>query len=261
MNAIKALIVLSISLLSLSLQAQIYSWVDEQGNRIYSEQKPAAGQDSTTVQDSGTANYFQPQPSTQTTQSPGKDQKPENLSLQSSHSKADSRSGTEDQMTEPYCQEIYQLPCDRVVNWKKYALDDCGNDDRCEDAGFLERKYKPLPIADIQRRANSAGARRNAQERKLMKYLRNKYSDQCENQIEAYCLRKPDSRACEVTMIQVCEDDRTLEEMLARYNNLSPAQKTRVLALADEMSPTIDWEQATRIFGDIIELIALGAGV
>ena len=261
MNTIRAFILLSISLLSLSLQAQIYSWVDEQGNRIYSDQKPAAGQDATTVNDSGTVNYFQPQPSQQPIQRPVTKQQTESLSLQSNHSKADSSSGTEKLMTEPYCQEIYQLPCDRVLNWKKYALADCDNDDRCEDPGFLERKYKPLPVAEIQRRANSAGARRNAQERKLMKYLRNKYSDQCENQIEAYCRRKPDSRACEVTMIQVCEDDRTLEEMLARYNNLSPAQKRRVLALADEMSPTIDWEQATRILGDIIELIALGAGV
>jgi hypothetical protein len=260
MNTIKALIVLSISLLSLSLQAQIYSWVDEQGNRMYSDQKPAAGQDSTTVQDSGTANYFKPQYSEETTRSPSK-QQTQSQSKQSRQSKSENNSRTEDVMTEPYCQEIYQLPCDRVVNWEKYAIADCDNDDRCEDPGFLERKYKPLPIADIQRRANSAGARRNAQERELMKYLRNKYSDQCENQIEAYCRRKPDSRACQVTMIQVCEDDRTLEEMLARYNNLSPAQKRRVLAMADEMSPTIDWEQASRILGDIIELIALSAGV
>jgi hypothetical protein len=260
MNTIRAFVLLSICLLSLSLQAQIYSWVDEQGNRMYSDQKPASGQDSTTVKDSGTANYFEPLSSDETTPSPTK-QQTESHSLQSSHSNAESSPGAENVMTEQYCQEIYQLPCDRVVNWEKYALADCDNDDRCEDSGFLERKYKPLAIADIQRRANSAGARRNAQERKLMKYLRNKYSDQCENQVEAYCSRKPDSRACDVTMIQVCEDDRTLEEMLARYNNLSPTQKRRVLAMADEMSPMVDWEQASRILGDIVELIALGAGV
>ena len=261
MNTIRALILLSISLLSLSLQAQIYSWVDEQGNRMYSDQKPASGQDSTTVQNSGTVNYFQPQPSQQRKSNPATEQPAQSLSLQSSQSIANNSAGSSEEMTEADCQEIYQLPCDRVVNWEKYALEDCDNDDRCEDSGFLERKYKPLPIADIQSRANSAGARRNAQERKLMKYLRNKYSDQCENQVEAYCSRKPDSRACDVTMIQVCEDDRTLEQMLARYNNLSPAQKRRVLAMADEMSPTIDWEQANRILGDIIELIALSAGV
>lgn len=261
MNAIKAFLLLSISLLSLNLPAEIYSWVDEQGNRMYSDQKPAAGQESTIVQDSGTANYFKPQPSQKITSNPATEQQTESHALLSSQSIDDSSSDSEKAMTEPYCQETYQLPCDRVVNWEEYAIADCDNDDRCEDPGFLERKYKPLPIAEIQRRANSAGARRNAQERKLMKYLRNKYSDQCENQIEAYCRRKPDSRACELTMIQVCEDDRTLEEMLARYNNLSPTQKRRVLALADEMSPAVDWEQATRILGDIIELIALGAGI
>ena len=51
----------------------------------------------------------------------------------------------------------------------------------------------------------------------------------------------------------------SLEQMLALYDNLSPAQKKRVLAMADEMSPSIDWQQATRILSDIIQLIALGA--
>ncbi len=260
MNTIRALTALSLSLLCLTLQAQIYSWVDEQGNRIYSDQKPASGQVSTTVQDSGTANYFKPL-STQKKTPSSDEQQTQNDGPQPNDGPTQGTSEAGGVMTEPFCQEVYQLPCDRIVNWKEYALDKCGSDDRCEDEGFLERKYKPLPIAEILNRANSAGARRNAQERKLMQYLRNKYSDQCENQIKAYCLRKPDRRACEITMIQVCEDDRTLEEMLARYNNLSPAQKRRVLALADEMSPTVDWEQAGRILGDIVELIALGAGV
>lgn len=261
MNATRVLFLLSLSLLSLTLQAEIYSWVDEQGNRIYSDQKPGSEHNSTTVNSSGSVNYYQPQTRDKNTADNKPAEVKETISVQSTQTSARDEAQDDGVMTEEKCQEIYGLSCDRVFNWKTYALEKCGSDDRCEDAGFLERKYKPLAIAELQRRANLAGARRNSQEKKLIKFLRNKYSDQCDNQVKAYCRRKPNSKACDAVMIQVCEDDRSLEEMLARYDDLTPIQKQRVLALADELEPSIDWQQATRLLGDIVELIALGAGV
>ena len=120
------------------------------------------------------------------------------------------------------------------------------------DARILERSF-------LVEAAEGNTRRTIALAKKLVKYLKLKYTDQCEDQVTAYCDRMADSRSCKNTMMQTCEDDRSLEQMLALYDNLSPAQKKRVLAMADEMSPSIDWQQATRILSDIIQLIALGA--
>jgi hypothetical protein len=62
-------------------------------------------------------------------------------------------------------------------------------------------------------------------------------------------------------MIRSCKDERSLEEMLARYNNLSPSQRNRVLAVADELSPVMDWEKANKILSDLVDLIVAGAAI
>lgn len=256
MNITRILIFLSVSLASFSLEAEIYSWTDEQGNRIYSDKNPGSSQAATTVQENNSVNYYQPDAAL--TKSKTSAENTPAVILDSAQASSKENISEEVTMTEGDCEKTYGLPCDRIVNWKDYALSACNNDDRCDDEDFLERKYKPLPIAEIQKRANNAGARRNAQEKKLVKYLKLKYTDQCEDQVTAYCDRMADSRSCKNTMMQTCEDDRSLEQMLALYDNLSPTQKKRVLAMADEMSPSIDWQQATRILSDIIQLIALG---
>lgn len=70
---------------------------------------------------------------------------------------------------ETECQEIYGMSCDRVNNWRKYAEIACKErkqEKNCEDASYLETKYKPRTLEKIRRSA-ATGARKRKKEEKM----------------------------------------------------------------------------------------------
>ncbi len=236
-------------LVAATARAEIYRWTDAQGNTVYSDQKTS--EDAASAEpDSDKVNYYSP-PVKKSASPPAGE--PETLAtLEAVETPAETHEGeakgdTDDALTEAECQEEYGRSCDEVVNWKEKALEDCGDDPRCDDPEYLERKYRPRTRDELLAIARRAAIRNGNAEDDIARFLRRKYSNYCDNQAEAYCQQQR-SRQCRQQMRQQCEDPRGLEEVLARYDNLSPAEKQRVIKKAKEMAlasgkDSLDWDQ------------------
>ena len=212
--------------IDISASAEIYTWKDTDGNSIYTDQQPTANAKPSNPRN--TVNYYAAPTATAPTQSTTASEQLATLT-------ADTDDDNEPLLTEEECQQNYRLNCDRVTHWLKYALEDCVNDQRCDDPDFLERKYRPRSMEEMQKIANRAAIRNNLQDKKIAFFLRKKYTNYCDNQAAVYCNNKSSSQ-CEATMLSYCKDPRGLKEIFAKYDNLTLQEKQQIIAKAKTLA-------------------------
>jgi hypothetical protein len=242
--------VISCLLLTSAAQAEIYSWQDAAGNTQYSDQKPSA--DAKPDTSSQSANYYQPtkvKPAIKATASllPA--------TLDELSAEEDVTDG-QPQLTEQQCQQNYNRSCEQVTNWQTYAKQRCGSDERCKDADFLERKYRPRSNDELREIALRAAVRNNNQQQKIALFLTKKYTNYCENQAEMLCRNKLASN-CEATMQAYCEDPRDLNDIFRKYDNLSAIEKQAIISKAKQLATAsgdqqLDYEQ---VLASLIEIL------
>ena len=243
----RAVITAFLSTLAIGSQpgwSEIYSWTDAEGNRVYSDKNPE-GQ--AKHEPGSKINYYQPESTpkkSSKTLSNAKHQKIEvNSSLDGNTPESDADDVADidpankpvDELSEQECQSLYGLSCDRVVNWRAYAVETCGDDKRCTDEAFLERKYKPVPTAQLRKLAQRNAARKNRQVASIELFLRQRYTDYCKIREQQLCNQattEQKQNTCKKIIKDGCEKDTDIEDILAQYHNLTPAEKQALVAKA-----------------------------
>lgn len=218
------------SLVPLSASAEVYRWTDEAGNVVYSDTKPSATAQPNNSEN--TVNFYSPKHDAKELQAARQiESKPQVIESITNNEEADETSESSRQD----CMAVYGLSCDRVDNWLKYAKEDCGgNDERCEDDAYLDKKYRPRTLAELQTIARQAAIRNNSLERKIDDFLTKKYTNYCANQAELYCRTQRDS-SCAQRMTSICQDPRDLDDVFSKYGNLSQIEKQQIIAKAKTM--------------------------
>lgn len=245
-----------------SSQAEIYSWVNADGERVYSDQKPANDSDATPIESKSSVNYYNAPPAA-STPPPTVHSKPKTSKSKSSSAKAaNSERELSDselqqlpptEMTEQQCQQVYGQDCDPVVNWRKYALEACDHDSRCEDDDFLARKYQPLTLEQQLKNANRSGSRNNSQQRKIANFLRKKYTAFCAQQAAQYCIATTDS-SCQQRLQSGCREPRSLKQFMMQ-NNLNPKEREQVIAQAKELVALKNQREIEQGIANLVEMI------
>lgn len=230
-----ALALLLATSLSSAAHADIYRWQGDDGSTVYSDQKASADAE-TTAPDSGRVNYYT---------SPKKPSQPALPKLEAVEDAyfiepVDRRDqADEPALTEAQCQELYGLNCDRVINWRKYALEACGNDPRCQDPAFLDRKYRPRTKDEMLSVARRAGIRKNNAEDDINEYLRREFTNFCANSAASYCEQKKFGNRvseCKRQMENQCHSPHNIAEMLAQYDHLTEREKKQIIREARQMA-------------------------
>lgn len=225
---LKQLATITCLVLSAPLVADIYSWTDADGTRIYSDQKPsetAQPTASTPAINYYTASKIKPDPAYE---SPTGN---EQLSTLTALSEAED----ETELNEQQCQQQYSRSCDEIINWQDYASQACGDDPRCQDSEFLERKYRPRSNEELREIALRAAIRNNNHDDKIALFLTKKYTNYCENQAAMLCSNKL-SKNCRATMQHYCEDPRDLNDIFRRYDNLTTLEKQAIINKAKTLA-------------------------
>jgi hypothetical protein len=241
---------------SQTVNAEIYSWIDDNGTRIYTDQNPDGTQDKQIELDKNSVNYV-PAPSTP---KPAILPKVTTPNIMAAESKADAMADS-DTMTEDQCQKTYRLSCDDVLNWQQHAMEQCQNDSRCSDPAFLERKYKPVPIADQLALAQRNAARRNRQQEKIELFIRQRYSDYCAVRQQQVCDTKNSDKEeqCKRQVEQFCSQDGDLDDILAKYDDLTPVQKQRYYQQAKQLQSQQRWQDLEHLLENLFDSLLLGS--
>ena len=239
-------------------QAEVYSWTDASGNTVYSDRK-TSGKASVTKPNGNPVNYYSAPKPTGTKPPVPSDSRDVTKKTGDKLDKLEAVDGNSNDpatFTEAQCQQNYQLSCDRVVNWKQYAREACGDEDRCKDPDYLDRKYRPRTVDELREVARRAAVRNNRTNDDIALFLKKKYSNYCENQAAMSCKRQRRSN-CVDRVIAYCQDPRSLEMILAKYHNLTPDQKRNIIARAKAMataggSNELNYEQMISSLIDIL---------
>lgn len=235
MKPTSKLLPLLILLVATPLRAEIYQWKGEDGNTVYSDQK-TSHEAVDASPGAGRVNYY-PAPSSPAVESLPKLEAVEDVYFVQP---TDTQKQEQAKLTEEQCQEIYGLDCDRVLNWHKYALEACGNDSRCEDEAYLDRKYRPRTKAEINMVARRAGIRKNNAKDDIRFFLQRKYTNFCANQTVAYCQSRyktqSAARQCVKQLEANCRESRGIDDILEQYNQLSLAERKKILQEAKAMT-------------------------
>ena len=239
--------------------ADIYSWIDEQGNRIYSDQNPAGHSKDQLINSKQPLNVYQPpRKPTATTRAVATASNDSASSL-----KAEDKPYNTQKKDEKDCQQTYGLSCDRVNNWQQYARDACGDDPRCDDSDFLARKYKPVPLADIRRLAQRNASRRNNDKEDIELFIRQRYSDYCEQRRQQLCKAGGSfaSRSrCEQQLAD-CSQNKSLNDILAQHHYLTPLEKQRYVDLAKQYQDQQRWQKLKQLLQKLAEAALIPAAL
>lgn len=228
-----------IASLATSGHAEVYQWQGEDGSTVYSDQKVSPDARSSAPAANTMNTWSSSQPATGTSI----DALPQLEVVEEAYFSAtpDPKTGTTDdtstqQLTEAECQALYGLSCDRVNNWKDYALEACGTDERCSDPAYLDRKYRPRLLSELNAVARRAGIRKNNAIDDINLYLKKKYTNFCPNQAQRYCLNHFQNNSgyalCTDKFIAGCTDSRELDEVLADYRQLTPREQKQIVEKA-----------------------------
>lgn len=225
-------LILSPLVLIFPAHAQIYSWTNEAGNTVYSDQQ--SSEQARPSQPSSPVNYYKAKNTT--AHQPQSTSPAEEMAVLNTETELEtSAESASKEPSEKQCQLRYQLSCEQVNNWKRYAIEACGNDSRCQDEAYLDRKYRPRTQDELLTIARRAGARNNMMEKKITEFLTTKYTSYCDNQAAMYCHNKTGSQ-CGQTILAYCKDPRGLQDIFQRYDNLSVSEKKQILATAKSMA-------------------------
>lgn len=238
--------------LSSTVHAEIYSWVDDHGNTAYSDQQSGDTQSkSIDKQHKSAVNYYQAQRPIMPILEVVEEEQP--IFAVEATNKFKGQQWDEDE-----CQKIYALDCDAVYNWRHHAIEACGSDERCEDEGFLTRKYKPLTLEEKHQLTLRSSARHNREDREIRQFLMRKYTPYCTQQAARYCQYQHQSGGCISQMEAACQDPRSLGQLLAQYN-LSPHEKQKIIGKAKTLLALQQEKDINETINTIIDLIKLQA--
>jgi len=235
-----------------AVDADIYRSTDAKGTTVFSDQKPTI--DATPEPAQAPSNAYSPvvklnktserspaQPTAEFDKTPaGNLVKTHAIKYLPSTAADGEPSAGSDKATEPVdeswtdaeCQQYYDQPCERIVQWKKYAAAACGSDSRCSDEQYLARKYQPVSLQRLQQVARAAAIRSNRQNDEISQFLRRKYTDYCASQSAISCAGNP----CQQNVLDACNDPRSLEQLFAHYQGLTPIEKRNIIAQAKALS-------------------------
>lgn len=249
------LLLTGLLLLASIASADIYRWSDDEGNVRYSDQKPT--ENAQPVTPSGAINSYRPAPA-----AAGK-KPPETATLstlsaateQTPPATAASSDGLAP-LTEQQCQQDYNRSCEEISNWREAAEQRCGDDPRCADEDFLERKYRPRSNEELRQIALRAAIRNNRHDKKIALFLTKKYTSYCQDQAALLCKNKLSNR-CVATMRYYCEDPRDLQDIFNQYDNLNANEKRAIINKAKSLAmangnSTLDYEQ---MLASLIEIL------
>lgn len=240
-------ITLLIGLFSPFCQSEMYSWINESGERIYSDQKPSDDKQAKQLTPNKSVNYYN---AAITKKSPITQPRSEKQSIQILDQGTQSKEPSGP--TESDCQQIYGLDCNTALNWRKDAIESCGDDPRCEDEDFLARKYQPLTLEQRKKNISRTAARRNRQEREISQFLLHKYTDYCQRQAAQHCT----SNHCKTTMLSNCQESRSLSSLLAKYS-LSVNERKAIIKKAKQLSALDTQKDIDQLISNIIDLLKL----
>ena len=242
------------------VNAEIYSWIDEHGNTIYSDQKPSAQAKPT--KPSASVNYYTAKPVNNKQQAQPRPSSPLSILSAEQEAEADAGAGETDEpaLTEEQCQRQYRRSCDEVINWLQYARQACGDDPRCDDEDFLDRKYRPRTNEELVAIANRAAVRNKMIDKEIEQFLTKKYSNYCQNHAAAVCQKKR-GKNCVKQVISYCKDPRSLKDIFQRYDNLSLFEKRQIIDKAKKMSLANGDEKLDieKILGNLLEILVTQA--
>lgn len=252
---------LSLLLCPSMASAEIYSWTDESGNTVYSDQKTSSKAKQTAP--SSRVNYFKPVAPNQTLNSEAvKTQSPQPQLLNSEQVTSEQDTSTrEAALTEQECLQRYKKSCNEVTNWQQKAKADCGNAPRCSDAEYLDRKYRPRTTEEVLAIAHRAANRNNRMDDDISRFLNKKYTSVCENQAQTYCANQR-SKQCLSQLKTACSDPRSLKDVFQRYDELSVVEKQQIIEEAKKMAlanggSTLDYNKVLNSLIDILVSQAL----
>lgn len=233
--------------------AEVYSWVDDSGNTVFSDQKPSKGQNKPVAnKPSSTVNYYQPQRPVMPVLEVVKEPSDAAFSVETTD-KNDKK-----QWDEKECQKVYGLDCDAVYNWHQQAVEACGRDKRCKDEGFLSRKYQPLTLEEKHKRTLRSSARNNRDDREIRQFLMRKYTPYCKQQAKQYCDYQRQGGGCFDKMENACQDPRSLSQLLTQYN-LTVQEKKLIIDKAKSLIALQQQKEINETISSIIDLIKLQA--
>lgn len=178
--------------------------------------------------------------------------------------------------------------------WRDKAHAVCAPRDgqRCDDDDFLLEHYSPAVLAtrDVARRAAVRG---NREEQRATRELLLQYSGLCEArsakfcannpgtcslqlaqscqslkqranyckaQTRQYCAEQRNRAACNEVLLKQCPSAKpeNIDQLLARYDDLTPVQKQRIKQLAKQLKETKDESLVGGLISNLMGLLGLG---
>jgi hypothetical protein len=177
--------------------------------------------------------------------------------------------------------------------WLENARAACASDygdERCDDQHFLQQEYAPETILSTQEIARRAAVRKNRAEKKAFQEVMLKYTGLCDLKPEQYCTSKNKAScitqlqqscavirqqvaACEQQTVQYCaqhpgkskciaamknqcdREDQSIDEILAKYPELSPNQKAKVKQVAAELEKNSDKSVYSALASTFLQLL------
>lgn len=181
-------------------------------------------------------------------------------------------------------------------DWLAEARTSCAadyDDARCADQGFLQQEYAPETIAASREVARKAATRKNRAETRAMRDVLVKHTglcDQkpaqycppnnlaacaqqlqqtcstikrqaamCEAQTARYCSQHRGGEKCMAMMEGQCDDkDQSLDQILAKYPELSPSQKAKLKQIAQQLEQNKDRALLSELASNFLTLLGYG---
>jgi hypothetical protein len=183
--------------------------------------------------------------------------------------------------------------------WLEPARASCAadyGDERCRDQGFLQQEYAPETIAATREVARKAAVRRNRAESRAMREVLMQHTglcdqkpaqfcppgnlaacteqlrqtcavieqraEACESQSARYCARQRKASQCMEAMLKQCDGrNQSLDQVLAKYPELSPSQKSRIRQIALQLEENEDKSAFGALAGNLLKVLGFAAAL
>lgn len=155
------------------------------------------------------------------------------------------------------------------------CAEEFGDDARCSDQSFLQQQYAPETIAATREVARRAAIRRNGVEQRALREVLVKHTGlcnqkpsqycppnnlaacaeqlrqtcavikrqiaMCQTQTNTYCAQHSGGSKCVAAMANQCSNKNlSIDQILAKYPDLSPAQKAKLKQVATQLEQNTD---------------------
>ncbi len=162
------------------------------------------------------------------------------------------------------------------------------NGDKCDDIEYLQEHYS-AQVLSTRKTALRAATRSNRAEERAKREVLLQYAGVCDDHVEKYCAGtaacssraaqiclslKQRAAACRLQSKQFCaqqrvadcrpllarcpsEDSQDIEKILARHDDLTPAQKSRIRQLAQQLKETDNASAIGSIVNSLLTVLGL----